>query len=88
MPKGSAVECSRRQAAYSGDDRGSVHRLDEDAFSQGIDQPENLSVFTLSEQIRRLVVLQHGVWREQPVMRRCRLEHRREVRVVLCWGVW
>lgn len=51
------------------------HRaLNEDALGHRIDGTEHLAVFPIAKQLDRLVVVEGGIGRKEPVMRRVRFE--------------
>ena len=69
----------RKQNGYRRRDRvGRLHRpgasrasgLDEDALGQSVDGTKNKPILALAQQINRLVMVEHRIWREEPIMSR------------------
>lgn len=66
---------SRRGLVIEGcDGLREVHRSDEDAVGECVDQREHATKLSLGEQVDGLVVSEHAVGSKQPVVRRNGLE--------------
>ena len=46
------------------------HALDEDAFGERVDRPEHAPILAAAEEFDRLLVVELGIRREEPVVRR------------------
>ncbi len=66
--------CRRGLAIEGCDGLGEVHGSDEDALGECVDHREHATKLSLGEQVDGLVVIEHAVRREQPVVPRSGLE--------------